>query len=630
MNLISTDTSRIEQAAAVLHLTWISVYQIVLTVALLVYNLGWAAAVGAAVLIAGLAGVTSAMRPLVRSRMRITKLTDERATLTQEVFQAIRFVKYFSFESFFLDRLKAIRGAESRAVRIMHLIRCAVGGMAQFLPVMATTVTFVVFASTYGTLQPATVFSSVAMLNLLRTPVNWIPVSANLIVDALQSLRRIEDYLSAEEAAATTSAPTDGSDSAIRFVDASFTWESSPPPEKVAASRITSKSARNRLRFRKSKSGCIDAPMTSPQQQQQPPLELLTIDQPFSLSNMNLSCRTGELVAIVGAVGAGKSSLLGALAGDMRQTGGTMELSCARAYCPQQAWIQNATVRENITFGAPFNPPLYWRVVKACALLTDFDILPQGDMTDIGERGITLSGGQKQRVSIARAIYSGAGIVLLDDPLSAVDANVGKHIFEHGVCGLLRDKTVFLATHHMHLLPRCDQVIWMIEGRIEARGTFEELMASKPVFAKLMTASGHAVSSEDEDEIRPLVTCQISGQSQKSADNQSNHDQLANLNTSPADQLVREESEIRDSVSLSVYVSWLRSSGSLWNAAPVLIGQVLFRTSSIVGGLWLSWWVDDRYGLTLGQNVSPVHHSLSRSMSWPPCWRRPYLLKIRL
>lgn len=235
-------------------------------------------------------------------------------------------------------------------------------------------------------------------------------------------------------------------------------------------------------------------------------------------------------------------------------------------------------------------------------------------MTDIGERGITLSGGQKQRVSIARAIYSGAGIVLLDDPLSAVDANVGKHIFEEAICGLLRDKTVFLATHHMHILSRCDQVIWMIEGRIEARGTFEELMASKPDFAMLLAASGHAASSEVEEEIAPVVTRQDSGQSQKSANNPSNHDQLANLNTSPANQLVRDESEIRDSVSLSVYISWLRSSGSLWNAAPVLIGQVLFRGSSIVGGLWLSWWVDNRYGLTLGQNVSFVRLLLSRSM----------------
>ncbi|KAH7039561.1 putative oligomycin resistance ATP-dependent permease yor1 [Microdochium trichocladiopsis] len=580
MNLISTDTSRIEQAAAVIHLTWISVYQVTLTIALLIFNLGWAAAIGAVVLMLGLVAVTSGMRPLIASRARITKHTDKRVTLTQEVFQAIRFVKYFSWETFFLGHLKAIRAQESHAVRIMHLIRCAIGGLAQFLPVLATMTTFIVFAGTYGTLEPATVFSSLAMLNLLRIPANWIPVSANLVVDAFQSLKRIEEFLSAEEV--NINIATDQRlPFAVRIDGASFTWEFRPSVADVH------NAPENDVSTKSTGAGL--------------PVGADSVDSPFALRNVTIEHQRGDLVAIIGSVGSGKSSLLSALAGDMRQTGGQMHMSAGKAYCPQQAWIQNATVRDNILFGKSFDEPLYLRVVAACALVPDFETLPHGDMTEIGERGITLSGGQKQRVSIARAIYSEADIVLLDDPLSAVDANVGKHIFEQAICGLLRSKTGFLATHHLHLLPRCDGVIWMVEGRIEDSGGFSDIVARNPEFLRLMAFAGHTASHvqvADNDGTAAEESAPTNDGGSATQDDEHPSTVLGSLG-----QLMQEESEITDSVSLSVYMSWLRSSGTLWNALPVLVGQCLFRASSIIGGLWLSWWVDNRYGLTQAQNI---------------------------
>ena len=149
---------------------------------------------------------------------------------------------------------------------------------------------------------------------------------------------------------------------------------------------------------------------------------------------------------VIGKVGSGKSSLLSALLGEMHKFNGTINVNGSVAYVPQQAWIQNATLKNNILFGNQLDDNYYDKVITACALRTDLNILPAGDSTEIGEKGINLSGGQKQRISLARAVYYKADIAVLDDPLSAVDAHVGKHIFDSviGPKGILRKKVHFL------------------------------------------------------------------------------------------------------------------------------------------------------------------------------------------
>ena len=591
MNLISTDTARIEQALAVFHLSWLSLYQLLLTVALLVYNLGWTALTGAATLIFGLAAVTYSTRPLVASRARINKITDQRVSLTQETLQSIRFVKYFAWEGFFLTRLKDIRASETRALQLMHLLRCLVGTLAQFLPVLAILITFTVYAVVHGRLDPAVVFSSLAMLYLLRIPTNWLPVSISLAADAVKSIKRLEDFLLAEEVV-TQTAPNPDLIFAVQLRQATFTWEHSPANENSMVSK--KKKELGKLCFEKLWRGHQATGGTTSEEQQVVTTETQVhkgkdTDKPFCLSDISFEYARGELVGIIGSVGSGKSSLLGALAGDMRQTTGTMEFSDERAFCPQFAWIQSASIRDNIIFGKPFDQEFYSDVIQACALVQDFQMLPHGDMTEIGERGVTLSGGQKQRINIARAIYSDTGIILLDDPLSAVDANVGAQIFNEAICRLSRSKCRFLATHHLHLLSRFDKIIWMVDGKIEASGTYKELLKSNPAFLNLVTARGdqqHSSDSGDKQNEKHAATVE----------------ETASINGA-TDVLMQEETSIVDSVPLSVYVSWLRASGSLWNGVAMLVGQVLFRASSIMGGLWLSWWVDNKYGLTRGQNV---------------------------
>lgn len=194
------------------------------------------------------------------------------------------------------------------------------------------------------------------------------------------------------------------------------------------------------------------------------------------------------LTAVVGTVGAGKSSLMSALLGEMIKVNGKVNTHGRIAYVPQQAWIQNATLRDNILFGQLFNKERYDKVVEACALKSDFKILPCGDQTEIGERGINLSGGQKQRISLARAIYTDADLYFLDDSLSAVDSHIGKHIFDKviGPNGLLSNKTILFVTHALTYLPQTDQIVVMKNGFISESGTYQELWKRKGDFAEIM------------------------------------------------------------------------------------------------------------------------------------------------
>lgn len=207
------------------------------------------------------------------------------------------------------------------------------------------------------------------------------------------------------------------------------------------------------------------------------------------LKNINLSIDRGTLTAVVGTFGAGKSSLISAVIGEMTKTNGSVNTYGTIALVSQQAWIQNATLRDNILFGKSFDSDFYNVVIEACALLPDLELLPGGDMAEIGEKGINLSGGQKQRVSLARAVYSEADIYLLDDPLSAVDSHVGKHIFDSviGPYGLLKNKTRLFVTHGISFLSQTNQIIVMKDGEVSERGSYEELMEENGAFAEFLT-----------------------------------------------------------------------------------------------------------------------------------------------
>lgn len=579
--LMSIDVDRINLAMGMFHMIWSGPITIIVTLVLLIVNLGYSCLSGYALLVFGMPFLTYAVRFLIKRRRNINKITDQRVSLTQEILQAVRFVKFFGWESSFLGRLKEIRKREIRSIQTLLAVRNGILCVSMSIPIFASMLAFITYALSKHDLNPAPIFSSLALFNSLRMPLNMLPLVIGQVTDAWTALNRIQEFLLAEEQKEDIERDETMSN-AIEIEDASFTWERLPTDEKEGEKRQ-----------KKHPKAPESTALTSPDEKKN--TEDAVPVEPFKLKNITLEVGRNELLAVIGTVGCGKSSLLSALAGDMRVTDGKVRMSTTRSFCPQYAWIQNATVRNNILFGKEYDESWYEQVIDACALAPDLEILPNGDSTEIGERGITVSGGQKQRLNIARAIYFNAELVLMDDPLSAVDAHVGRHIMDKAICGLLKDRCRILATHQLHVLSRCDRIVVMEEGRIHAVDTFENLMRDDEVFKRLMSTSGQEDAKEEEAEVADEV---IDESNEKAAPKK-----LAPGRPAAA-ALMQQEEKATASVGWSVWKAYIRASGSYFNALVVFILLGLANVANIWTSLWLSYWTSNKYpSLSTGQYI---------------------------
>ncbi|MCJ1431749.1 hypothetical protein MMC27_001104 [Xylographa pallens] len=591
INLMSTDTYRVDTACGMFHMIWTSPVAITITLVVLLINLSYSALAGFGLLVIGLPLLTKAIKSLFVRRKAINKVTDQRVSLTQEILTAVRFVKYFGWESSFLERVGQIRKREIRAIQVLLAIRNAINAVGMSLPIFASMLSFITYSLSNHVLDPAPIFSSLALFNSLRMPLNLLPMVIGQVTDGWSSLGRIQEYLMAEEQQDDVVWDMEAK-KAVDVNHADFTWErtASRDPTKDTASRKDIQAAKKQAkedkkaekRASKLRESAEDGAETS---------STLTELEPFKLSNIHFSVGRNELLAVIGGVGSGKSSLLAALAGDMRKTSGEITMGATRAFCPQYAWIQNATVRDNVIFGKELNQRWYDEVVDACALRPDLEMLPAGDLTEIGERGITVSGGQKQRLNIARAIYFDSDIVLMDDPLSAVDAHVGRHIFDKAICGLLKDKCRILATHQLHVLNRCDRIIWLQNGEIETIDTFDNLMKYNEGFQKMMATTAQEEKVEEEENVNE----------DEVKDEKKDADKRKKAKKGAA--LMQQEERATKSVSWGVYAAYIRSSGSMLYGPLVLSLLITSQCANIATSLWLSYWTSNRFGFSEGQYI---------------------------
>ncbi|KAJ5721310.1 uncharacterized protein N7483_009244 [Penicillium malachiteum] len=561
--LMSIDIDRINLAAGMFHMLWTAPISIIVTLVLLLVNIGVSCLSGYALLMLSMPFMIFAMRSLVMRRRAINKITDERVSLTQEILQAVRFVKYFGWESSFLDRLKKIRAREIRAIQTVMAIRNAILCISISIPVFASMLAFVTYALTSHDLHPANIFSSLALFNSLRMPLNMVPLVLGQVGDAITALARIQEFLLAEEQADDIER-IEEMKNAIEVENASFTWERLPSTQ--TASKNPSKADKKAAKL-------IEASQVNEKEK----AEAEQPTEPFKLSHINLEVGRNELLAVIGTVGCGKSSLLSALAGDMR-----------------------------VTDGKEYNEAWYNEVVDACALTPDLEILPNGDATEIGERGITVSGGQKQRLNIARAIYFNAELVLMDDPLSAVDAHVGRHIMDKAICGLLKDRCRILATHQLHVLSRCDRIVVMDEGRIHAVDTFDNLMRDNELFQRLMSTSGQENSEEESENSEEDDIDEVDEKKESSKE-------VAQPGK-PTNMLMQDEEKATSSVGWSVWKAYIRASGSYWNAIGILFFLALANVANVWTSLWLSYWTSNKYPQLNTAKYIGIYASLGASV----------------
>ncbi|KAI4461008.1 atp-binding cassette sub-family c [Holotrichia oblita] len=347
------------------------------------------------------------------------------------------------------------------------------------------------------------------------------------------------------------------------------------------------------------------------------------------LKNINIRLPKNTLTAVVGQVGSGKSSLVSAFLGEMVRESGRVNTVGSIAYVSQQAWIQNATLQDNILFGKSLNRKLYDQIVEACALKPDLEMLPGGDQTEIGEKGINLSGGQKQRVSLARAVYADADIYFLDDPLSAVDSHVGKHIFEKviGPHGVLRHKTRVLVTHGITYLPQTDKILVIKDGEVSETGTYQQLLDKKGAFSDFLMQHITEAGEEDDEELDELknqlsstqgaeelvrkLQTQISRTrtySESGSDkvngtlqHQNSIDKGSRKRSSTVEleqkkpetqKLIEVEKAETGSVKWDVYKHYLKSIGVFLTCSTLLLNLV-FQGFSIGSNVWLTIWSAD-------------------------------------
>lgn len=364
VNLMSVDTYRIDQASALFHMIWTSPVVCLITLVLLLVNLTYSALAGFALLVVGVPALTKAIQTLFRRRKAINKITDQRVSLTQEILQSVRFVKYFGWEKAFIARLGEFRAKEIYSIQVLLAIRNAINAVSMSLPIFASMLSFIVYSLSNHDLAPAKVFSSLALFNGLRIPLNLLPLVLGQVTDAWSSMKRIEEFLMQEEQEEDVIYRPDGAN-AVEMVDAAFTWErtATQDPDKgniagPGKDKKTAKEPKNAPKPSKPKT-------TTGNTEEDSASTLVEEREPFKLQDLNFEVKRNELVAVIGTVGSGKSSLLAALAGDMRKTNGDIVFGASRAFCPQYAWIQNTTLQNNITFGKDMDRDWYREVIRA-------------------------------------------------------------------------------------------------------------------------------------------------------------------------------------------------------------------------------------------------------------------------
>ncbi|KAF9384264.1 Multidrug resistance-associated protein 4 [Podila verticillata] len=500
INLISNDCNRVAESFVNFHFLWSSALEILVVIALAFVELQLAA-LPALVILLLLFPVQYLLSNLTaRVSAMATASTTARIHIMSELLTAIKLIKFYAWESYFRDRVTRVRAKEMGELRRGMYLKITSFAVVFAAPVLTTLACICVYeltsAGPHGTTQASVVFTILSLFNTLRYPLIMLPIAVKTSLGALLSFDRLDGFLRLPEVEPLLRNGDSDTQDSDREISKSVSVVADGLVMNGSSSDSGNVKEMQRLALRREIAGLRiymkDADFGWPDSQESNP----------TLKFVNMSVRPNALVAIVGDVGSGKSSTLAAIMGQIQLRAGDRVVRGSLAYVPHDAWLLNATLKENILFGSPFDRQKYNDILRVCALTRDLTLLSAGDETEIGERGINLSLGQRQRVSLARAVYSNADIMLLDDPLSGMDAQIGKHIFQECIKGYLAHKTVIYVTNQLQHLAQCDHIIAMKAGSVEAQGTYDELMAQDVNFARIVQES---MEIEDPDQMHELI-----------------------------------------------------------------------------------------------------------------------------
>lgn len=591
VTIMSNDCQVVERFIEAIHSLWVLPIIIVFCLYLLYTLLEWSAFVGLGSIILLVPPIAKLGYANVTLRKALVDFTDKRINLMVDAISGIRILKFYAWEDSFLQNINAIRSKEVGVLTSIAWCQAGFGMVLFGLPILIAVSAIGSYALAGNAMDAATAFTALALFNQLRFPLAMFPVLLTSYIQFSVAMKRIADFLLCGEIPqADLNAAKDLTSGTIKIKDGQFSWDGEDPPKEEEGSTPEEKKAAEEKRANWTRK--------------------------VHLADVNLEIPPGSMTMIVGSVGSGKSSLAAALIQNISKVSGEVEVKGSIAYVAQGAWILNETVQNNIVFGKPFNRERYNRVLEVSQLKPDLKILPNGDQTEIGERGVTLSGGQKQRVSIARAVYADADIYIMDDPLSAVDSHVSSALFEKVLQGELRSKTRILVTNALQFLGNADQVVVMDQGRICEKGTYTDLMTSGLDFAKLISAHSALEDELEEKGTEPGSPTKVAGDKagrksedgkrksedgrRRSEDGKRKSEDGAKAadgkeEKSGSNNLTGEEDRQEGSVGGEVWIGYAKAAGG----APVM-AMLAFLYSSDQGTRafmdnWLAWWSDDYF-----------------------------------
>ncbi|KAJ3052959.1 hypothetical protein HK097_005357 [Rhizophlyctis rosea] len=581
VTLMSVDVERLQSFVSYAHRLVLELpMSIVLAVGALFYVLGWSALATMAVLVLGTIMGGLVGRQIQKVQEALMAATDKRVTVTNEVLQGIRIIKYFAWEPQFIQRIIETRVKELAALKRLWVAYMSFNISSVLGSLLVTIATFGFYTGVAGhKLDPQTAFTAIALLNQISMLIAFVPYHITELFQVKVSVGRILDFLAEPDLQkydleggdeVVIASWEELNDSSLGFKNATFAYfgDDSAGAESPRAGSPTAVDGAGRGSS---------------------PVGDINEGVKFRLRDVDVEFKKGRLNVIAGQTGAGKSSLVLALLGEMKLLNGTYDppnshdhaidpatgLSGGVAFAAQSAWLVNATVRDNILFGTPYDEERYHRVLEACALVRDIENLQGGDLTEIGEKGVNMSGGQKARISLARAAYSHASTVIMDDPLSAVDAPTAKHLLRECILGIMKGRTRILVSHAVGLvLPVADMVVAVRGGKVVGKGKPADIVKDE----KLSGLFGvDLTSSESEDE------------ADKDGDEDGGKGKAKSTlaGAKKGTKLVEDEERATGRVKGEVYWSYFAACGG------VLFLIIFFGTLVLVNGMQLAndWWV---------------------------------------
>uniref|UniRef100_A0A4W5NBL7 Cystic fibrosis transmembrane conductance regulator n=1 Tax=Hucho hucho TaxID=62062 RepID=A0A4W5NBL7_9TELE len=539
VNLLSNDVNTFDEVTIFLHFLWVGPLQAAAVLGLLWVEIGPSCLAGMAVLVILMPTQTMFGRLFSKFRSKAAALTDNRIRTMNEVVSGIRIIKMYAWEKPFSALVNDVRREEISKIMSSSYLRGL--NMASFFAAskIIVFITFTVYVLLGNTISASRVFVAVSLYSAVRLTVTlFFPSAVEKLSEMRVSVRRIKTFLLLDEIV-------------------------------------------------KSSHGFLQ------EEKQEPSVEIQDLICYWDKVNV-------QLLSPVPPSHFPQSSLLSAILGELPHDKGVLKVKGQLTYASQQPWVFPGTIRSNILFGKELHPQKYEKVLRACALKRDMELLPDGDLTLIGDRGATLSGGQKARVNLARTVYQDADIYLLDDPLSAVDAEVGRHLFEQCICGILKNKPRILVTHQLQYLQAADQILVLKEGHMVARGTYSELQRSGVDFTSLLKREEGPQAPGAETESRSPRSRTLSQNSVVSHTSsiRSGTEQL------PVGPTVVEESRSEGTIGVGLYVKYLKAGANILVLIGVVLLQFLAQAAYVLQDWWLAYWAGEQEKLNVNGTVT--------------------------